>query len=69
MSLESKSTIFHFVRRLMPNATVAELEEASHSFERYMAIVARVHKRIATSEQPDSQISADCDKIVSDPCL
>ena len=69
MSLEAKFTIYHFVRRLMPDATAAELEEASHNFQRYMAVVARVHKRITAGGQPDSHISADCDKIVSDPTL
>jgi hypothetical protein len=70
MSLDSKPKIFLFIRRLMPNASAAELEEASHNFERYMAVVARIHKRmLADRGQHDSRDLSDCGRVTNKSAL
>lgn len=43
--MSSELHIPSFIRRCMPNATEAELAEASETFKRYIAIVIRIHER------------------------
>jgi hypothetical protein len=44
-----------FIRRVMPNATEAQLCEATETFKRYMKIIIAIHERIETdSHEIDS---------------
>jgi hypothetical protein len=45
-----------FIRRIMPDATEAELLEATETFMRYMEIVIRIHERMEReSTESDSR--------------
>jgi hypothetical protein len=51
-----QSNIPMFIRRLMPEATEAQLREATETFLRYMAVVIRIHERSIVDN--DSQETA-----------
>jgi hypothetical protein len=50
-----------FIRRVMPDATEAALQEATETFMRYMRIVIGIHERIEREK-------AACDSHESDSC-
>ena len=48
-------SILQFVRRLMPNATVADLQSATSNYLRYLDIVRRIIERLDDApNNPDS---------------
>ena len=56
-----------FIRKLMPTASEAELEEATENVKRYLAVVLRMYERLkreasesdSTSLRGDSRIRGD----------
>ena len=44
--METGAQILQFVRRVMPNASEAELREATANFDEYMAVVWDIFQRI-----------------------
>jgi hypothetical protein len=46
MNGEQLNGIPRFIRRVMPTATDAELQEAADTFREYMAIVLRIYERV-----------------------
>ena len=46
MSSWQEGTIPKFIRRAMPDASEAELLEATATFKEYMAVVLRIYQRI-----------------------
>jgi hypothetical protein len=43
---KTQTEILQFIRRVMPNATVAELREATANFDEYMDVVREIFERI-----------------------
>jgi len=45
-----------FIRRIMEDATEAELQEATETFMRYMEIVIRIHERTEENKEAIRQL-------------
>jgi hypothetical protein len=43
---ESLPSVPSFIRRLMPDASQAELQQATENFEEYMIVVRDIHRRL-----------------------
>jgi hypothetical protein len=56
MTTERKDVVPKFIRRLMPQATEAELQEATETFKQYMAVALRIYTRLKREarDSPDS---------------
>jgi hypothetical protein len=64
MSDGHSNNIPKFIRRVMPNASEAELREATANFDEYMAIVLEIFQRIkredADGDSPNERL---CDRV------
>jgi hypothetical protein len=63
MAGENQNEVPQFIRRVMPNATEAELLEATVNFDEYMAVAWEIFDRIKRQRgDRDSPNSGVCDR-------
>jgi hypothetical protein len=61
---DARNKIPKFICRVMPNATEAELREATANFDEYMAVVWEIFERIkGEHEASDSPDAGLCDRV------
>jgi hypothetical protein len=58
MTTERKDVVPKFIRRIMPNATDAQLREATDNFKQYMAIALRIYMRTKDKISPADSLES-----------
>ncbi len=59
----SKPAIPEYIRRVMPNASDADLQQAVATFDEYMAVIWEIVDRLSRERRSDSPTPMKCDRV------